>query len=60
MAAVNVPVVYMLRLDGLGHSYGGVRGMIAVDALSNTVFGLALLLSVGWLRARLSNNNNGA
>jgi hypothetical protein len=60
MAAVNVPVVYMLRLDGLGHSYAGVRGMIAVDALSNAVFGLALLFSVGWLRARLVTNNNRA
>jgi MFS transporter, PAT family, beta-lactamase induction signal transducer AmpG len=50
MAAVNVPVVYMLRLDGWGHARFGVRGMLAVDALSNLVFGLlflALALVVG-------------
>ncbi len=52
MAAVNLPVVYMMRLDGLGHAHGGVRGMVAVDALSNVVFGLVLLTSVGWLRSR--------
>jgi MFS transporter, PAT family, beta-lactamase induction signal transducer AmpG len=44
MAAVNVPVVYMLRLDGWGHARFGVRGMIAVDALSNVVFGLLFLV----------------
>jgi MFS transporter, PAT family, beta-lactamase induction signal transducer AmpG len=53
MAAVNVPVVYMLRLDGLGYSHAGVRGMIAVDAVSNAVFGLLLLVGVDRLRARL-------
>jgi MFS transporter, PAT family, beta-lactamase induction signal transducer AmpG len=44
MAAVNVPVVYMLRLDGWGHAHFGVRGMIAVDALSNLVFGALFLI----------------
>jgi MFS family permease len=43
MAAVNVPVVYMLRLDGWGHARFGVRGMLAVDALSNLVFGILFL-----------------
>jgi MFS family permease len=52
MAAVNAPVAYMLRLDGWGHAHGGVRGMLAVDAMSNAVFGLALLVSVGRLRSR--------
>jgi MFS transporter, PAT family, beta-lactamase induction signal transducer AmpG len=52
MAAVNVPVVYMLRLDGMGHTHGGVRGMVAVDAMANVVFGLILLASIGWLRSR--------
>jgi len=48
MAAVNVPVVYMLRLDGLAHTRLGVRGMLAVDSLSNVVFaGLLLLLFAG-------------
>ncbi len=44
MAATNVPVVYMLRLDGWGHAHFGVRGMLAVDALSNLVFGLLFLV----------------
>ncbi len=46
MAAVNVPVVYMLRLDGWGHARFGVRGMLAVDALSNVVFGVVFLVLV--------------
>jgi MFS family permease len=58
MAAVNVPVVYMLRLDGLGHAHAGVRGMIAVDALSNAVFGLVLLISVDWLRSRFAGQGS--
>jgi MFS family permease len=37
-AAVNVPVVYMLRLDGLGQARFGVRGMLAADALANLLF----------------------
>jgi len=47
MAAVNVPVVYMLRLDGWGHARYGVRGMLAVDAISNAAFG-ALFLAILW------------
>lgn len=43
MAATNVPVAYMIRLDGLGHRWWGVRGMIGVDAVANGVFGVALL-----------------
>jgi len=50
MAAVNLPVVYMLRLDGWGHARFGVRGMLAVDAISNLVFGVAFLTLV--FRAR--------
>ena len=52
MAAVNVPVVYMLLLDGLGQERFGVRGMIGVDALANGLFGVILLLSLGWLRSK--------
>jgi hypothetical protein len=44
MAAVNVPVVYMLRLDGWGHAHFGVRGMLAVDAMSNAVFAVLFLV----------------
>jgi MFS transporter, PAT family, beta-lactamase induction signal transducer AmpG len=43
MAAVNVPVVYMLRLDGWGHARFGVRGMLAVDAISNGAFAVLFL-----------------
>ena len=45
MAASNTPIVYMLRLDGLGHARFGVRGMLAVDALANAAFGLVFLAS---------------
>ncbi len=44
MAAVNAPVVYMLRLDGVGHAHFGVRGMLAVDAIANIAFGVLLLV----------------
>lgn len=44
MAAANVPVVYMLRLDGLGHRLFGVRGMIVTDAAANAVFAVGLLM----------------
>lgn len=54
MAAVNVPVVYMLRLDGIGHARWGVHGMLAVDAISNLVFGVLLLASVGVVRSRFA------
>jgi MFS family permease len=43
MAAANAPIVYMLRLDGLGHAHFGVRGMLAVDALANAIFGVLFL-----------------
>jgi hypothetical protein len=48
MAAVNLPVVYMLRLDGLGHAHFGVRGMLAVDGGANLLFGLVLFLLARW------------
>jgi len=44
MAAANVPVVYMLRLDGLGHRLFGVRGMIVTDAAANALFAVGLLM----------------
>jgi MFS family permease len=50
-AAVNVPVVYMLRLDGLAHARYGVRGMLGSDALANAGFGLFLLLLLTRWRA---------
>ena len=59
MAAMNVPVVYMMRLDGLGHEHFGVRGMLATDALANGIFGLVLLGVTGGLRS-LVNRSMGA
>jgi MFS family permease len=44
MAASNVPIVYMLRLDGLGHRHFGVRGMLVTDGAANAVFGVVLLM----------------
>jgi PAT family beta-lactamase induction signal transducer AmpG len=46
MAAVNVPVAYMIRLDGLGHAHHGVRGLLAADALANGIFGAVFLIGV--------------
>jgi hypothetical protein len=43
-AAVNIPVVYMIRLDGLGHAHFGVRGMLAADGLANACAAIGLLL----------------
>jgi len=57
MAAVSVPVVYMLRLDGFGHARWGVRGMLAVDATANAVFGLLFLAGVGIVRARFARRS---
>jgi MFS family permease len=57
MAAVNVPVVYMLRLDGIGHGRWGVRGMLAVDAISNAVFGVLFLAIVGIVRSRFARRS---
>lgn len=52
MAAVNVPIVYMLRFDGLGHAHHGVRGMLAVDAIANAAFGLVFLFGAHVYRKR--------
>jgi MFS family permease len=57
MAAVSVPVVYMLRLDGLGHARWGVRGLLAVDATANAVFGVVFLAGVGIVRARFARRS---
>jgi hypothetical protein len=43
-AALNIPVVYMLRLDGLGHARFGIRGMLATDGLANAAAAIVLLM----------------
>lgn len=52
-AAVNAPVVYMLRLDGVGHAHFGVRGMLAFDGIANGLFGIILLIMLRRFRSRL-------
>ena len=55
MASVNVPVVYMLKVDGLAHSRLGVRGMLATDSLSNLIFAGLLMIVLGGLKLRRWN-----
>jgi MFS family permease len=54
-AAVNVPVVYMLRLDGFGHARFGVRGMVAADGLANLVFAVVLFVLLALLARSASH-----
>ena len=56
-AAVNVPVVYMLRLDGAGHARFGVRGMLAADGAANGVAAILLLALVVRFRPRLAKDD---
>ena len=58
MAAVNVPVVYMLRIDGLAHSRLGVRGMLATDSLSNLIFAALLVMVLTRLELRRSSGDD--
>ena len=58
MAAADVPVVYMLRLDGLAHAHLGVRGMLATDSLSNLIFAGLLMTVIGALKLRRSNGDD--
>ncbi len=49
IAATNVPVAYMLYLDGRAYSFGGVRGSFAADA----VISIVVCLLIGLLLSRL-------
>ena len=51
-AAVNVPVVYMLRVDGFGAQRFGVRGMLGSDAIANGGFAIVLLVVLTLFRSR--------
>jgi MFS transporter, PAT family, beta-lactamase induction signal transducer AmpG len=44
IAATNVPLVYMMWIEGVGHAHYGVRGMVAIDAAANALFGLFFLV----------------
>jgi MFS transporter, PAT family, beta-lactamase induction signal transducer AmpG len=52
IAATNVPVAYMLYLDGRAYSFGGVRSSFAVDAIISIV----VCVSIGWILSRLSGD----
>jgi len=56
IAATNVPVAYMLYLDGRAYSFGGVRGSFAADALISIV----VCVLIGWFLSRLSGEAFGA
>jgi len=43
-ASGNLPVSYMTWMDGVGYRHAGVRGLMGVDAATNGVGGLILLL----------------
>jgi MFS transporter, PAT family, beta-lactamase induction signal transducer AmpG len=58
MAAVNVPVVYMVRLDGFGHAHAGLRGMLGADATANAIFGGLLLAIVPIIRRGASRTRD--
>jgi MFS transporter, PAT family, beta-lactamase induction signal transducer AmpG len=49
IAATNVPVAYMLYLDGRAYSFGGVRGSFAADAIISIV----VCVSIGLFLSRL-------
>jgi MFS transporter, PAT family, beta-lactamase induction signal transducer AmpG len=48
IAATNVPVAYMLYVDGRAYSFGGVRGSFAADAAISIV----VCVLLGWLLSR--------
>jgi len=49
-ASANLPISYMTAVDGHFHTTHGLRGMLAVDALSSVVVGTVLLLVFHRLR----------
>jgi PAT family beta-lactamase induction signal transducer AmpG len=49
IAATNVPVAYMLYLDGRAYAFGGVRSSFAADALISIV----VCVLIGWFLSRL-------
>lgn len=51
-AAYNVPITYMLLVDGSGYERWGVAGALAVDAAAGLVACLALVLIIAMLTRR--------
>jgi PAT family beta-lactamase induction signal transducer AmpG len=56
IAATNVPVAYMLYLDGRAYSFGGVRGSFAADAIISIV----VCSLIGLLLSRLEGEAFGS
>jgi MFS transporter, PAT family, beta-lactamase induction signal transducer AmpG len=56
IAATNVPVAYMLYLDGRAYGFGGVRGSFAADAIISIV----VCVLIGWLLSRLQGDAFGS
>jgi PAT family beta-lactamase induction signal transducer AmpG len=56
IAATNVPVAYMLYLDGRAYSFGGVRGSFATDA----VISIVVCVLIGLLLSRLQGEAFGS
>jgi MFS transporter, PAT family, beta-lactamase induction signal transducer AmpG len=56
IAATNVPVAYMLYLDGRAYGFGGVRGSFTADA----VISIVVCLLIGLLLSRLQGEAFGS
>jgi PAT family beta-lactamase induction signal transducer AmpG len=56
IAATNVPVAYMLYVDGRAYGFGGVRGSFAADA----VISIVVCLLIGLLLSRLQGEAFGS
>jgi PAT family beta-lactamase induction signal transducer AmpG len=56
IAATNVPITYMLLVDGRGYSLGGIAGGFAADAVAS----IAMCLLIGLLLTRLRGAAFGA
>jgi PAT family beta-lactamase induction signal transducer AmpG len=58
-ASSNLPISYMTAVDGHFHTTHGLSGMLAVDAVSSIVVGLALLLGLRRMGQRASQTATG-
>jgi PAT family beta-lactamase induction signal transducer AmpG len=56
IAATNVPVAYMLYVDGRAYSFGGVRGSFVADAILSIV----VCLLIGFILSRLQGEAFGS
>jgi hypothetical protein len=56
IAATNVPVAYMLFVDGRAYGFGGVRGSFAADAIISII----VCLLIGFILSRLQGEAFGS